>query len=47
MDKEVYFVAYCDRCEHKDLPEDKEPCHECLNNPVNDDSHTPVCWAQK
>ena len=46
-DKEVYFDQYCSTCKHKNLSEDKDPCHECLNNPSNEDSHKPVNWEEK
>lgn len=40
--KEVYFDKYCSKCENKDLKESKDPCHECLSNPVNLYSHKPI-----
>lgn len=40
--KEVYFDKYCSHCEYKDLKEYKDPCHECLSNPVNLYSHKPL-----
>lgn len=40
----VDFEQYCPKCKHKDLPEEKDPCHECLNEPVNDDSRRPLKW---
>ena len=40
--KEVYFDKYCSHCEYKDLKEYKDPCHECLSNPVNLYSHKPI-----
>lgn len=42
--KEVYFGEYCNTCKYSSLDEDKDPCHECLNNPVNVYSHKPVNW---
>lgn len=42
--KEVYFDQYCKTCAHKDIPESEDPCHECLNNPVNLYSHKPTEW---
>lgn len=47
MDKEVYFGDYCKTCKHESLNEDQAPCDDCLNNPVNDDSHKPVNWEEK
>lgn len=40
--KEVYFDKYCEKCKYKDLKEVKDPCHECLSNPVNLYSHKPI-----
>lgn len=45
--KEVYYSQYCSTCKHRDLPEDKDPCHECLNNPMNVYSHKPVNWKER
>ena len=45
--KEVYFDKYCNHCEYKDLKEYKDPCHECLSNPVNLYSHKPVKFKSK
>lgn len=45
--KEVYFGEYCKTCEHETLAEDIDPCHDCLNNPVNVYSHKPVNWKEK
>lgn len=45
--KEVYYSQYCSTCKHRDLPEDKDPCHECLNNPTNVYSHKPVNWKER
>lgn len=45
--KEVYFGQYCQTCEYRDLAEIREPCDECLNNPVNVYSHKPVFYKKK
>lgn len=45
--KEVIFYDYCSKCKHSDKPEDDDPCHECLNNPVNVYSHKPVKFEEK
>ena len=44
--KEVYFGEYCKSCKHLDKREDEDPCHECLNEPVNLYSHKPVKYEQ-
>lgn len=45
--KEVYFDQYCKTCKYEKIPEAKEPCYECLTNPVNLYSHKPVKWEKK
>lgn len=45
--KEVYFDTYCKTCKNEKIGEDKDPCDECLNEPVNVDSHKPVRWEEK
>ena len=40
----IVSFTYCKFCEHKNKSEDDEPCFECLENPVNIDSHRPVCF---
>ena len=45
--KEVYFDQYCKTCKYKELSEDKDPCDDFLNEPVNVYSHKPVKWKSK
>lgn len=45
--KEVYFDQYCKTCEHSDKKEHETPCHECLDEPFNVNSHKPVKWSEK
>lgn len=45
--KEVYFEKYCKTCKHEKLEEQKDPCNECLESPVNLYSHKPVRWEEK
>lgn len=45
--KEVYFDVYCNTCKYRDMNETKDPCHECLNEPVNIYSHKPVKWEER
>lgn len=45
--KEVYYSEYCKDCKHKDLEEYKDPCHECLSNPINLYSNKPVKFEEK
>ena len=44
--KIVYFDQYCNKCKHRDLKEEQEPCRECLDWPVNEYSHQPVKFEE-
>lgn len=41
---EVNFQEWCPKCEHYKIEEREDPCHDCLNQPVNDDSRKPVMF---
>lgn len=45
--KEVYFDQYCKSCEYKDVKESEDPCYDCLEEPVNLESHKPVNYKEK
>lgn len=45
--KEVFFDVYCPTCKYKDRPESANPCWDCLDEPVNVDSHKPKYWEEK
>ena len=44
--KEVYFDIYCKSCKYDELHDHDEPCNDCLDHPVNVDSHKPVRWKR-
>lgn len=44
--KEVYF-EYCKSRQHEDKEEWEDPCFECLDEPVNVESHKPVNWKER
>ena len=44
--KEVFFFAYCERCEFSELPAHEDPCDLCLANPANEDSHKPLYFKE-
>ena len=46
VDKIVNF-AHCVNCKFYETPEAEEPCHECLNNFTNANSHVPVNFKEK
>lgn len=39
--KEVYFDVYCPLCKHYKKDESEDPCWDCLNEGMNEDSHKP------
>ena len=43
---EVDFQKWCPKCEHYKLDEKEDPCHDCLNEPTNDDSRKPVMFKE-
>lgn len=47
IDRIVDFKKYCETCKHKDLDEVKDPCNECLENPVNTNSRKPINYKEK
>ena len=46
MLKIVNFEKYCKFCKYMDTKEHEDPCNSCLENPVNDDSHKPICFKE-
>lgn len=44
--KEVRFDIYCKTCKHWELPDEEDPCNECLAIPANNNSHKPVCYEE-
>ena len=47
MTKIVDFHYYCPLCEHYTLTEEEEPCCDCLEISVRDDSQKPEYWEEK
>lgn len=45
--KIVEFFDYCYKCEYKEIPENESPCWECLDKPVNEDSHKPINFVEE
>ena len=45
-EKEVRFDIYCNRCKYKDLPENEDPCWDCLTETVNENSKKPVYFKE-
>lgn len=44
--KEVRFDIYCQKCEHKNLEEKFDPCNECLNKFMNENSEKPLFYKE-
>lgn len=45
--KEVHYDEYCKKCKHEKLKEFKDPCHECLSNPINLYSAKPIRFEER
>lgn len=45
--KIVDFDLWCNRCKHRKLDGGQDPCNECLNNPVNINSHKPINFVPR
>lgn len=45
--KEVDFHKYCKKCKHQKKSESEDPCWDCLDQPVNEDSHKPIYFEEK
>lgn len=46
-DREVRFDLYCPKCKYEQNSEMENPCHDCLENPVNDGTDKPVEFHEK
>lgn len=45
----VDFEKWCKTCKYKDCSEwdyENAPCHECIDNAINYDSHKPVLYEE-
>lgn len=45
--KIVEFGQYCPTCRNFEKEEDEDPCCDCLNIEVRDNSHKPEYWVEK
>lgn len=47
--KEVAFNKYCPKCKYEKIDDTKgkEPCDECLDNPVNYGTEVPAKFEEK
>ena len=44
---EVEFATYCDHCKHYDLSEVKDPCNECLEYGMRNETRVPLHFENK
>lgn len=47
VERIVEYSDYCRKCKHLDKPEYKDPCNECLENPVNINTTAPVKYEPR
>lgn len=47
QNREVRFDKYCELCKYKELDDIKDPCNDCLGEPVNECSHKPVYFEEQ
>lgn len=45
--KEVRFDLFCSKCVFRDIPQDEEPCNECLSGTTNLHSIKPIKFKEK
>ena len=45
-DVEVDFETFCKKCEYLKTPENRPPCDECLEYPVNDGTSKPTRYKE-
>lgn len=45
--KEVEFWKYCEKCKHYEVEDVKDPCNDCLDEPVNLHSTKPVYFEEE
>lgn len=44
--REVNFEKYCKTCENRKKDEKFDPCNDCLEEPMNENSEKPVYWKE-
>ena len=42
----VEYEKYCNKCLYSNKPDTEDPCDECLNNPINEDTRRPVNFKE-
>lgn len=47
FEKEVNFEKYCKLCKYEKLKETLDPCNNCLDYPMNENTEKPVFFKEK
>lgn len=47
FEREVNFSENCKNCEHYDVPECEDPCHECMDTPVREYTTKPLYFEER
>lgn len=45
--KIVRYDMYCKDCKYEKTEETEDPCNDCLNQPVNENTQKPIRWEAK
>lgn len=45
--KEVRFDVYCKKCKFKEIDGSKDPCNDCLAEPVNVQTEVPLYYKEE
>lgn len=46
VEKIIDFDKYCKTCKHCDVVGYEDPCNDCLDNPVNNNSKKPIHYEE-
>lgn len=44
--KEVKYFKYCPSCKYRKKSNIEDPCNECLDEPINLNSHKPTMYEE-
>lgn len=46
MNKHIVHFEHCNTCKYMKRKEIDDPCDECLNNPINEDTRYPINYKE-
>lgn len=46
MAQRIVKFEYCNSCENFNKKEDDDPCFDCLDQPINEDSRKPINYKE-